>query len=399
MRSLLALLAVATLSAGLVAWLLAPDEDPSLAAALSVADAMAGDIEASGYARALEPPELTFPDDHGPHPDFRTEWWYWTGNLATAEGRPFGFQLTVFRNAVAPEPLGDRTSAWATRQVYLGHLAMTDVAGERFNAFERVARGALGLAGAGRLPGPGQRLGTAPVRVWIEDWEATGTAPGAFLPLRLAARAEGEGGTWGLELTLERGKPPVLQGEAGLSVKGPGVGNASHYYSLTRMPARGVMTVAGERFAVTGEAWMDREWSTSALGVEDVGWDWFALQLDGGSELMLYRIRRADGSASAASEGTLVAPDGGYRRIPFAAVELEVLERWRSPATGITYPAGWRLTLPAEELELTVTPRLEDQELRLSFRYWEGAVTVSGRHRDVPVGGVGYVELTGYEPE
>ncbi len=331
-----------------------------------------------GYAKALAPREFHFPADHGPHPEFRTEWWYYTGNLATAEGRRFGFQLTFFRSALAPESL-KRASAWATRQAWLAHFTVSDVDGKQFHSFERWSRGAVGLAGAQ----------AAPFKVWVKDWTAEG-AP--VLPMHLKA-AEGD---VAIDLLLQAGKPPVLQGDHGLSRKGAEPGNASYYYSLTRMPAAGTVRVGGEKFQVTGDAWMDREWSTSSLAAGQVGWDWFALQLADGSDLMLYRLRRNDGSADPASSGTAIAHDGSSRLLALADFQVESRGVWRSPRSGARYPESWRIRVPGEGLDLDVRPLLADQELDVSIRYWEGAVEVSGTRRGAPVRGYGYVELTGY---
>jgi len=328
-----------------------------------------------GYARALEAREFSFPADHGPHPEFRTEWWYYTGNLETAERRRFGFQLTFFRSALAPE-MSARESAWATRQAWLAHLTVSDVQGGTFRSFERWGRGALGLAG-------GQ---AEPFRVWLKDWTAEA------LPMHLKASEDGVG----IDLVLQQGKPPVLQGERGLSRKSAEPGNASYYYSLPRMPARGTVQVGSERFAVTGLAWMDREWSTSSLGRDQVGWDWFSLQLSDGWDVMLYRLRKKDGSADPASSGTLIDPSGASRPLKLADSSIESSGEWRSPRSGARYPDRWRLRIPSEDLDLEVWPLIPDQELDVSFRYWEGAVELEGSHRSRPVQGHGYVELTGY---
>lgn len=362
------------------AYLLARPEDPrEPEASLSVAGALRA-ADDRGYAKALEPREFRFPADHGPHPEFRTEWWYYTGNLATREGRRFGFQLTFFRSALAPEMPG-RRSAWATRQVYLAHFTVTDVAGERFRSFERWSRGAVGLAGAQG----------GPFRVWVQDW-STEAVSGQAPPMRLRAAEDGAA----IDLVLQPGKPPVLQGERGLSRKSDEPGNASYYYSLTRMPAAGTIRLGDERFAVTGDAWMDREWSTSALGADQVGWDWFALQLSDGSDLMLYQLRRKDGSADPASRGTVIGPAGESRALALGDFALEVLDRWENPDSGARYPSRWRLRIPSEDLELTMAPLLADQELDVSFRYWEGAVAMEGTKKGAAVRGQGYVEMTGY---
>ena len=367
-------LAALALAGGLVYLFARPDQPLTPNASLSVSSALRTAND-QGYARALEPRQFSFPADHGPHPEFRTEWWYYTGNLETAEGRRFGFQLTFFRSALAPE-MPARESAWATRQAWLAHFTVSDVQSGTFRSFERWGRGALGLAGAQ----------AAPFRVWLKDWAVEA------LPMRLRASEDGVG----IDLVLQQGKPPVLQGERGLSRKSAEPGNASYYYSLTRMPAQGTVQIGSERFAVTGLAWMDREWSTSSLGKDQVGWDWFSLQLSDGWDVMLYRLRKKDGTADPASSGTLIDPAGVSRPLKLADFAIEGSGEWRSPRSSARYPAQWRLRIPSEDLDLTVRPLLADQELDVSFRYWEGAVELEGRHHGRPVQGRGYVELTGY---
>lgn len=347
---------------------------------LSVAELLSGGNTA-GYARAYDPRTFSFPADHGPHPEYRQEWWYFTGNLATRQGRRFGFQLTFFRIALTPAPVV-RDSAWAASQAYMAHFTVSDIAAGRFHAFERFSRAALGLAGASAQP----------LRVWLEDWSAAGTGEDG-LPLRLRAAQDAVA----VDLTLASLKPPVLQGERGLSRKGPVPGNASYYYSLTRMPTRGLIRIGSESFEVEGLSWTDREWSTSALGEDQIGWDWFSLQLSDGREVMLYQLRRRDGITDPFSSGTLVRADGSSRRLGPADVELRTLAHWQSPDTGTRYPSRWALHIPDEELELEVAPYLAGQELNLSVRYWEGAVQAQGRSRGHSVTGSGYLELTGYE--
>lgn len=379
MRRALIAIALALLAAGALYLLARPEPHLDPRASLSIADTLRGTNDA-GYAKAIEPREFHFPADHGPHPELRTEWWYYTGNLATPEGRRFGFQLTFFRSALAPA-MPARQSAWATRQAWLAHLAISDIGKGRFHSFERWSRGAAGLAGAQ----------AEPFRVWVKDWVAEGVG-GQALPMRLRA-AEGD---LGIDLVLQQGKPPVLQGDRGLSRKGPEAGDASYYYSLTRMPAAGTVRLDGHPFAVTGLAWMDREWSTSSLGGGQVGWDWFALQLSDGSDLMLYRLRRQDGAADPASSGTVVSPDGTARHLALPGFRIAGSGEWRSPRSGARYPARWHIQIPAEELDLEIRPALADQELDVSFRYWEGAVEIAGTRRGHPVRGQGYAELTGY---
>lgn len=353
---------------------------PGIQATIAIREALAGDE--AGFARALAPRAFTFPEDHGPHPDFRIEWWYYTGNLQTAAGRHFGFQLTFFRNALAPGLAGERrASAWATRQLFLAHFALTDTAGARFFSASRLTRDALGLAGAQPQP----------FRVWVEDWSVEGEAP-AGLPMRLRA-AEGD---VAIDLLLSAEKPPVPQGERGLSRKGPEPGNASYYYSFTRMGARGTVRRGSESFTVSGQAWMDREWSTSALGPDLAGWDWFAFQLDDGRDIMFYVLRRRDGGTDPSSAGTLVTAGGHTQALGARDVVIEALQHWTSPRSRVSYPSRWRVMIPAADLQLEVTPRLADQELIVGARYWEGAVAIAGSAGGRPIAGQGYVELVGY---
>ena len=335
-----------------------------------------------GFARAEGPRPFDFPTDHGSHPDYQTEWWYYTGNLRAADGRHFGYQLTFFRRALQPAAnRADRASDWAAEQVYMAHFALTDVEAGDFHAFERFSRGAAGLAGASG----------SPYRVWLEGWSAEEVAPSVY---RLRAAQDG----LALDLTLADTKGPILQGDGGYSQKGPEPGNASYYVSLTRLETNGLVSVPDGRFDVAGLSWMDHEFGTSALSGGQIGWDWFSIQLDDDSELMLYHIRREDESIDPYSQGAYIAPDGIPVPLSHRAGDyrIEVLGAWRSPRTGAEYPARWRIEVPGEGLRLRVEPWLADQELNVSYAYWEGAVRVTGERDGRPVGGNGYVEMTGY---
>ena len=352
---------------------------PTVGASVSVAEAMSGDT--TGYARAETVRDFAFPADHGPHPEFKAEWWYVTGNVRATDGtaRRFGVQFTVFRSALAPpSDRPDRASDWAADQLYMAHVGIGDVAAERFYHSERFARGAAGLAGASAEP---VTAFLGPVRL-----EGVGDASG---PVSFRVEGEAEGAAF--RLTARPRKPIVFQGDRGLSQKGAGAGNASYYYAQTRMETSGTVTLPdGEAVPVEGLTWLDREWSTSALAPGQVGWDWFALHLDDGRDLMLYQLRRTDGSKDPLSKGSLVAEDGTKRHLSAGEYRLEPLGTWASPNGG-DYPVRWRLTVPAEGIDLEVTAAFPAQELDATIRYWEGAVDVAGS-----VGGVGFLEMTGY---
>lgn len=349
---------------------------PSITARLDAVEAINRGSD-SGFARVLEPRPFVFPQDHGPHPEYAIEWWYYTGNLDSGERR-FGYQLTFFRSALTPEP-PERSSPWGTSTIYMAHLALSDVANDRFYAFERFSRDAVGLAGASGEP----------FRVFLEDWSAEGSGPeGMTMHLRAAEEDVA------LDLTIVSRKAPALQGDQGLSQKGSTLGNASFYYSLTQMETNGTVRIGDAQYAVTGFSWMDHEWGTSALEDGAVGWDWFSIQLDDGREIMYAQVRTAD--AISYRLGSLVEADGTIRILDQAPVILDVLDTWRSPRSGAVYPSGWQLTIPELALELTIQPVLRDQELPVTIIYWEGAVDVRGSQGGQPLSGRGYVELTGY---
>lgn len=333
------------------------------------------------FPLVTEPRIFEFPADHGPHPEYRNEWWYVTANLDGPNGERFGVELTLFRFALASQ-VQESASAWRQRQIYMGHFAVADVSSDRFLVAERFSRAGLGLSGAT----------SQPFRVWLKDWEIAMRGDTGEMILR--ARAEESA----VELRLKPEKPPVLNGAAGLSQKSAKPGNASYYYSMTRLAADGTLRVSEREYDVRGSAWLDREWGSSALDEQQEGWDWFALQLDDGSDLMFYQLRRSDGSIDPMSSGTFVRANGDSVPLTAEDVELEVLDRWESPVGGV-YPHRWRLSVPQRELVLEVNPVMADQELKTSVRYWEGAVDVTGLRDGREVNGRGYVELTGYAAE
>jgi len=341
------------------------------------------------YQLALPGRKLAFPASHYSHPDFKTEWWYYTGQLESESGKRYGYQVTFFRFGLRDRQ--KETAAPSFSDLYMAHFALSDIAGKKLRFRERINRGIAGKAG---VRGYGDKAGAATDRylVWNEDWKVTGDE-------RHHAIQVNERGTQ-LRLSLNSLKAPVLHGLNGLSQKGQGEGRASYYYSLTRMQTDGELTISGKKEKVRGFTWMDHEFGSNQLGDDQVGWDWFSIQLDNNSELMLYLMRRKDGSVDPYSSGTLVNADGTTKHLALKDFQVEVLERWRSPKSGGNYPMKWQVTIPGEEIELDITPAFPEQELITNrstrVTYWEGAAQIRGKVRGQAVNGNGYVEMTGY---
>lgn len=358
--------------------LLKANTEPSFDVAPSIQ--IEAGVSDDNFLRAEQSHSFTFPIDHGPHFDYQTEWWYFTGNLSTDEGRHFGYQLTFFRRGLSPTPI-DRGSSFATDQIFFAHFAITDVDGKVHEAVERFSRGADALAGARNDP----------LQVWLEDWTLEVlNDDGSRLHLR--AKADG----LALDLDLMSQKPIVAHGENGLSLKSLEPGNASYYVSFTRLKTLGKISIGGVQYDVEGESWFDHEWSTSALGEHAVGWDWFGLQLSDGRELMLYVIRNRDGTIDPVSAGSLVIADGSIVPLGLDDFEVSVEAFWESARTDAVYPNAWKIIVEDYGIELSITPWLKDQEMDISIIYWEGAVSISGQSGGADVSGNGYVELTGY---
>jgi len=333
------------------------------------------------YQLALPGRKLTFPADHYSHPDFKTEWWYYTGHLQSESGKRYGYQVTFFRfglrdrqNELKEKPLFS--------ELYMAHFALSDIGAKKFYYRERINRGYNDKAGAA----------TDRYRVWNEDWRVEGDAINHEIQVR-------DRGTR-LRLNLKSLKPPVLHGDQGLSQKGEGEGRASYYYSLTRMQTDGELTIGDKTEKVRGLSWMDHEFGSNQLRQDQVGWDWFSIQLDNQTELMLYLMRRKDGSIDPYSSGTLVNADGSTQHLALKDFRIDVLDRWKSPKSGADYPMKWKVAVPAEEVELEILPAFPVQELITNrstrVTYWEGAVDIRGTYKNKPVTGDGYVEMTGY---
>ena len=337
---------------------------------------------AFSYQLALPGRKLAFPADHYSHPDFKTEWWYYTGHLESESGKRYGYQVTFFRFGLRDRQQDVKDKPPLFTELYMAHFAVSDIDRKKFLFRERINRGYQGKAGAA----------TDRYLVWNEDWKVEGD-------LKTHRIDVNDRGTR-LSLRLSSLKAPVLHGQNGLSQKGEGEGRASYYYSLTRLKTEGELTINGKTEKVEGLSWMDHEFGSNQLREDQVGWDWFSLQLDDQTELMLYLIRRKDGSADPYSSGTLVKADGTTKHLKLEDFQIEILERWKSAKSGGNYPMRWKVTIPAEEIEVEIVPEFTDQELITNrstrVTYWEGAVQIRGTVQRKPMTGAGYVEMTGY---
>ena len=337
---------------------------------------------AAQYRSALPGYRYEFPRDHFNHPDYQTEWWYYTGNLKSAEGHRFGFELTFFRQAVSRDL--KKVTTWEVQDLYVAHLALGDLDGGKFYHAERTNRSGPGIAGVNESLG----------RIWNGNRQIQWHGSDQEL------KAVDE--SFQLHLTLRSEKPPVIHGENGVSQKAEGPGRASHYVSLTRLSAWGVIELGNKKFEVGGTSWMDHEFFTHLLEPNQTGWDWLSLQFEGHTELMLFHIRRKDSSIDQYSAGTYVDANGKTTHLRSADFTLQPLEEtWTSPLTGARYPTHWRVTIPKLGIELEAKTPLESQELtsksRFAPNYWEGAIVLSGRRNRQSLSGVGYLEMTGYD--
>lgn len=336
----------------------------------------AAEFDSEGWRLAQPGYHFEFPRDHGPHFDYRTEWWYLTGNLRSSEGREFGYELTFFRYGYrSPSNRLPVRSRFVMDDVKFAHFTITDIAQKKFYASQRISRG--GYHDAGFLSG--SKL------VWISDWE---------LDLDSGFQATATNGREAIQLNLQPEKQPVLQGKDGFSQKAAGDGHASQYYSITRLNTKGTLRVNGVTCQVTGLSWFDREWATNQLAPDQAGWNWFALQLSDGTDLMLYQMRLRNGGIDPYSTGKLVDSAGVATDLDdFVLVPTQY---WSNPQSHARYPIGWHLRIPQSQIDLEITTPVPEQELKLAVTYWEGAIRVNGTRAGRPVHGVGYLELTGY---
>jgi predicted secreted hydrolase len=335
---------------------------------------------AEGYAQARPGQALVFPRDHGPHPDYSIEWWYLTANLSDPAGNPYGAQWTLFRLAVQPPGSHEPGNAWQSDQVFMAHIAITSL--EDHVSFQRYSRGGeyKGVSRAG--------VKARPFSAWLDDWALQSTGAD-WLPMEVQARQ----GEYALHLQLQSGGPLILQGDAGFSQKHPD-GGGSFYYSQPFLKTSGELIVDGQKIPVTGQAWLDREWSSQFLQGSQIGWDWFSLHLESGEKLMLFQLRQQPGKNRGKNflSGSLIAPGGGTTKLDPDQIQLEILEEM--VVAGRVLPLHWRLKLPQISRELDIRALHQNQWMDVDFPYWEGAVTVSGK--GVENRGQGYMELTGY---
>jgi predicted secreted hydrolase len=339
--------------------------------------------EKPAFKPALPGWKYVFPRDYWAHRDFKTEWWYYNGYLNGPEGRHFGYQMTFFRVGFIPGPRPKEGSLWQIRDVYIAHLAVTDIERKTFHFQEKASRGNLGLAGAEK-----DRY-----RVWVETWQVSDKGKGHAI----------QAGDENLSLSLQviPTRPPLIHGIDGVSQKGHGTGRASHYYSLTRMETQGIIKIKGKEIPVQGTSWMDHEFGSNQLQETQIGWDWFSIQLDNGLDLMLYQLRHEDGRVDLHSSGTLAGPDFLKAHLSFSDFKIRISNYWKSPRSGAVYPSFWEIDLPQQALRLTLVPMTADQELMTPqsarITYWEGIVKVRGTYQERTVEGKGYVEMTGYD--
>lgn len=336
-------------------------------------------VDARIFEQALPGYHYSFPRDHYSHDQYKTEWWYFTGHLHANNGKLFGYELTFFRTGLNQDD--DDASQWNLRNIYLAHFAVTDDAGHKFFYQEKMNRAGLGSAGAAQDKG----------HVFNQTWSMD-LKDGQFL-------LKADTPQYALNLSLKPAKQLVIHGRDGVSQKASCKGCASHYYSFTRMATTGSIAVAGQALPVHGTSWMDHEFGSNQLSEQQVGWDWFSVQLSNNREIMLYLMRNADGSIDPNSSGTLVNSDGSVKHLMLSEFSVKNEGQWKSGKTAGVYPMGWTISVPAAHAEFKVEPIMQDQELVTTgagVTYWEGACSVAGTCERVSVTGEAYVELTGY---
>jgi len=367
-------------------------EEPIQPGALNLSTILGGE-ETTGYLRADSIRHFSFPDDHGPHQSFRNEWWYFTGNLTGSGGKKFGYQVTFFRTALNPQDIKvteGQTSAWSVDDIWMAHAAVTDIEGRKHYATQRFSRAGPGMAGAI----------SSPVSIWLDDWQIIEESSETESDDSLTRGSfpwliEIDAGEFSLALSVNAVKPPVLQGNQGLSQKSATVGNASYYYSYSRMQTSGTLKIKDETIKVSGNSWFDREWSTSSLDADQTGWDWFSLQFDSGEDLMYYQLRDLDGNADNYSQGSWIDARGNKTPISEQQMRLKVIRQW-APENGPSYPIDWQMDYG--DHSWIIEAAVDDQYMDLAVKYWEGAVEIRDRET-LKLVGRGYLEMTRISPD
>lgn len=373
-----ALVALLGIAAAAVSWMWGEGGDIATDASLPLAGLLGE--PAPGFAQAGAFWDFRFPRDHGAHLEFRSEVWSLNGQLQDGQGRDYGFQLTFIRLAMVPEP-PQRSSVWATNEIYRAHFALTDGSSNRFRAFERFSREALGLAGTS----------ADPHRVWLEDWSLEVAGDGRF-------RLQVATGEVDMELDLTGVKPILTQDEGDVLDGAPGGTGGFHFFVIPRLATEGSLRMAGTELAVTGSASMDRIWGELPMARGQLALNRFALQLDDGRDLLCFELRRRAGGGTPIPSCLLIAADGSTRRYGRRDIRLEPVGRWSSPIDGTSYPVHWLMSIPDQGLELAISPVVDDQELDFALRAWSGAVAAKGSHRGKSVTARGHLELSGYAP-
>ena len=347
----------------------------------SVSSVLSETNSAAGFAVAESPREFEFPADHFPHPNFQSEWWYFTGNLVGSNKQTYGFDLTIFRYGLSTDP-DTSLSPFQNSQIFLAHFAIADINRQQYLSDEKISREVVGLTG----------VSVAPLTIKVDNWSIT----------QLDAQKEqwhikADSGDFAMDLELNALRPIVLQGQQGLSRKSETPGNASYYYSIPKLAVDGKIRLSNQTIPIAGTAWFDREWSTSVLESGQIGWDWFGLHIAEDMELMYYQIRQANGKPASQNHGVLIL-DNGAREIKLGSeVQLKPLAYWTSKKTRARYPIKWQLTSAEHALDLTISAKFNDQQWDGTFIYWEGAVTTTGVFQNKPINGEGFLEMTGYD--
>lgn len=335
------------------------------------------------WKKAVGQWQWSFPRDHGAHPEFRTEWWYFTGNLKDKTGKQYGYQLTFFRQGLALTA-SKPDNQWSIRDVYLAHFAIVDGSTGQFWHYDQASRSGPGIAGA--------KIGA--MDVWTLAWSAKMVGYTIFL--------KAHKGEMALELELSPRKQKVFHGNKGLSTKGPNPGQASYYYSFTDLASKGSLRTpqSKQAFEVSGTSWFDQEFGSNVLSPDQVGWDWFGIHLSDGRDIMLFQLRKKDGTIESSSSGTIIEKDGSSRHLHKNDITLKALSQWKSQKSGGNYPAKWQILIPSAQVDITLAPIVANQELvtesSTGVTYWEGAVAGTGTSGGNQVAVEGYAELTGY---